>query len=269
VLFRVPDSYYGDVNLETGEFVLLLEDLAPAVPFDIVQGVLPDDARTVVRDLARHHAQWWESAKFDRYDWILPFNAQAEGAEEKYQAAFPIFLDKVGDLLPDGIAELGARLLDRIVWVKSRIAAPPITFLHGDFHPNNLLLDGKGDESRLAVVDWQMCSVGQGTRDLMYFITSALLPEHREAHESELLELYHTELVSNGVEGFSLTDVVAGYRFALLDLLQFFTMVIFLLDFEVNDEARAVRDLLIARWGGAIAAHDPGSLLPADKGSGS
>jgi len=267
VFFRVPDSYYGDVNLETGEFVLLLEDLAPAIPFDIVEGVAPDEARHVVRDMARHHAQWWESAKLDRFEWLRPFDDQAEGDQEKYQAAYPVFLDKVGDLLPDGIAALGARLLDKSAWIKTRIAASPVTFLHGDFHPNNLFLEGKGDERRLAVVDWQVCSVGQGTRDLMYFVTTALIPEHREAHETEFLELYHSELVANGVGDFSLSDVVEGYRFALLDLLQFFTIVIFLLDFEVNDEARAVRDLIIARWGGAIAAHDPGELLPQDQGS--
>lgn len=266
VSFRVPACYYGDLDLDSGHFVLLLEDLAPARPYDIVGGVPPEEARLVVRDMARHHAMWWEEPELEGLDWLPAFDAEAEEDEVKYAAARPVFLERVGHLLQPGVAELGGDLLGRIAAVRRGIASPPWTFLHGDFHPNNLFLNEVDGERELRVVDWQVCSRGRGPRDLMYFLTSALTSEDCEAHEEELLALYHEELVAHGVQGLGLEDLRRQYRFSLLDLLHFFTVVVAILDFEVNDEARAVRDLLVARWGGAIHRHAPGDVLPAPNG---
>lgn len=266
VNFRVPAYYYGNLDLESGRFILLLEDLAPARPYEILEGVPPEEARLVIRDMARHHAMWWGVAELQGLGWLPSFDEQAADDELKYAAARPVFLERVGSLLQPGVAQLGEDLLDRIASIRRRIASPPWTFLHGDFHPNNLFLLEVGGERELRVVDWQVCSRGQGARDLMYFITTALTAEDCEANEEDLLALYHSELAAHGVRGLSLDQLREHYRFSILDLLHFFTVVIAILDFEVNDEARAVRDLLIARWGGAIHRHDPRDLLPALSG---
>lgn len=266
VSFRVPAFYYGDLNVESGRFILLLEDLAPARPYDIFGGVPPEEGRLVVQDMARHHAMWWESPEVESLAWLPWFDSQAEEDEGKYAAARPVFLERVGELLQPGVAELGGELLGRIAAIRRQIASPPWTFLHGDFHPNNLFLMDSDGRRELRVVDWQVCSRGRGPRDLMYFLTSALTSEDCEAHEEELLALYHEELVAHGVQGLGLEDLRRQYRFSLLDLLHFFTVVVAILDFEVNDEARAVRDLLVARWGGAIHRHAPGDVLPAPNG---
>ena len=266
VSFRVPAFYYGDLDLDTGRFILLLEDLAPARPYDILGGVPPEEARLVVQDMARHHAMWWESPEVESLDWLPWFDSQALEDEEKYAAARPVFLERVGDLLQPGVADLGGELLGRIAAIRRQIASPPWTFLHGDFHPNNLFLMESDGQRELRVVDWQVCSRGRGPRDLMYFLTSALTSENCEAHEEEFLALYHGELVGHGIRDLRLEDIRRQYRFSLLDLLHFFTVVVAILDFEVNDEARAVRDLLVARWGGAIHRHAPGDVLPGRSG---
>lgn len=263
VSLRVPQYYYGNMNLETGESILLLEDLAPARPYDLIGGVPPEEAHIVVRELARHHAVWWERDDLMQRSWLTEFGDEADGYQDKYQEAWPAFVAKSGDDLTPELADIGERLLPHLAWVRQEISKPPRTFLHGDFHPNNLFLTSEDGKDRLAVVDWQLCRRGRGSRDLMYFIVGALRAEDRVEHEDALLVTYHRELQRAGVENVSLEDVRDGYRFALLDLMHFLAVVIVLLDFEVNDEARAVKDLLFERLGGAIVAHNPVDLLPA------
>lgn len=263
VSVRVPLFYYGDVNPETGESILLLEDLAPARPYDLIGGVPPEEAHIVVRAMARHHAEWWERDDLEQWSWLPEFGDEADDYQGKFQEAWPVFVAKSGDDLVADLADIGERLLPHAAWVRQEISKPPRTFLHGDFHPNNLFLESEGGKDSVAFVDWQVCSRGRGTRDLMYFVASALQAEDRAEHEDALLATYHRELQRAGIENVSLQDVHDGYRFALLDLMHFFTIVVVLLDFEVNDEARAVKDLLFERWGGAILAHDVADLLPA------
>ena len=80
-----------------------------------------------------------------------------------------MFLKKVSDLVPDGIVPLGHSLRHHIVAVKRYLGQHPQTFLHGDFHLNNLLFDSTPGERTLHVIDWQVCFRGRAMRDLAYF----------------------------------------------------------------------------------------------------
>ena len=73
----------------------------------------------------------------------MPFDDNCQQYEAEYQNAFAVFLEKVGKRIPAELVTIGKRLKDKVAWVKHEIARPPTTFLHGDFHPNNLfLMDG-------------------------------------------------------------------------------------------------------------------------------
>ena len=95
----------------------------------------------------------------------------------------------------------------------------------------------------------------------MYFIKGALRPGDRPAQEMDLIRKYHEQLVAHGVVDYSLDQCIQDLRLALLDLLSFMVIIIVLLDFSVNEEARAVRDIVRDRWGGAILEHNVGELL--------
>jgi hypothetical protein len=259
---RTPRLYHGALRPETGECVLLLEDLAPAQTLDMLEGCTAEDAALVLRHLATFHASWWEHPRLGTLDWLPAFDAQAESDQRQYARAWEVFLGKVGGLLPAGLVPLGARLKHHVAGVKRYLGQQPGTLLHGDFHLHNLLFDSTGGTRTLTVIDWQACSRGRATRDLAHFLVTGLPPDRRRAHEPELLRLYHTTLTEHGVGDYSLKQCLRDYRFTMLDELHFLVMVLAHLDFSVNEAAGRIRDVAIERVGAAILDHDAGELLP-------
>lgn len=262
VALRTPRLYFGAIQEETTASTLLLEDLAPAHTRSLFEGCPVEDAALVVRQLAGFHAAWWEQPRLDGLDWLPAFDAQAEDDQRLYVQAWELFLSKVGHLLPDGLAALGVQFRPHVAAVKRYLGASPRTLLHGDFHLHNLLFDSTGDSRTVAVIDWQACARGRGTRDLVHFLVTGLLPDSRRAHELDLLRLYHTTLTEHGVANYSLAQCRHDYRFTLLDELHFLVLVLAHLDYAANAAAGPIRDLAIERIGAALLDHRPGELLP-------
>jgi hypothetical protein len=261
VALRTPRLYYGALRAETGECVLLLEDLAPAQTLNMLDGCTAEDAALVLRHLATFHAAWWEHPGLGVMDWLPAFDAQAENDQRQYAQAWELFLKKVGDLLPDGMVSLGARLKHHVVAVKRYLGQQPRTFLHGDFHLHNLLFDSIAGARTVAVIDWQACCRGRATRDLAHFLVTGLPPDRRKAHELDLLGLYHTTLTEHGVAGYSFEECLHDYRFTMLDEMHFLVMVLAHLDFSASEAAGRIRDMAIERFGAAILDHKASELL--------
>ena len=55
-----PTCYFADVVAETGETVVLLEDLGDYRPGDQVAGVTVDEVRDIIEAIARLHAAFWD-----------------------------------------------------------------------------------------------------------------------------------------------------------------------------------------------------------------
>jgi aminoglycoside/choline kinase family phosphotransferase len=181
ISLRTPRVYYSALRPETGECILLLEDLAPARTLDMLEGCAAEDAALVLRHLATFHAGWWEHRQLGVMDWLPAFDEQAENDQRQYALAWEVFLKKVGHLLSDGIMQLGVRLKHHVVAVKRYLGQPPRTLLHGDFHLHNLLFDSIPGARTVAVIDWQACSLGRATRDVAHFLVTGLHADRRRA----------------------------------------------------------------------------------------
>jgi hypothetical protein len=95
-------------------------------------------------------------------------------------------LDHHRDKLRDGFAEMAQLYIDERpaldeIWMRG-----PTTVLQGDGHIGNLFLDRR----RVGFLDWGLIQLGTPMRDVGYFITMALSPENRRAHERTLIEQY-------------------------------------------------------------------------------
>jgi aminoglycoside/choline kinase family phosphotransferase len=261
IALRTPRLYYSALQPETGECVLLLEDLAPAQTLNMLEGCTAEDAALALRHLATFHAAWWEHPRLGDLDWLPAFDDQAENDQRQFARAWEVFLKKVGDLLPDGIVPLGVRLKHHVVAVKRYLGQRPRTFLHGDFHLHNLLFDSTPGARTLTVIDWQACSRGRALRDVAHFLVTGLPPDRRRAHELDLLQLYHTILTEHGALEYSFEQCLHDYRFTMLDELYFLVMVLAHVDFSGNQAAGRIRDMAIERIGAAILDHNAGQLL--------
>jgi len=209
---RAPRCFHAEWDPVGGGFVLVLEDLAPAVQGDQIAGCTVGQARLALSELAALHAPRWDDPSLDELDW-LGRRTGDDGAQLQglYAMLWPGFVERYRHRLSAEELALGAQLGGRLAaWVDRR--AEPFTVTHGDYRLDNMMFGTDEGGYPLAVVDWQTPGHGPGASDLSYFLGAGLLIDDRRAHERELVAHYHRELVGRGVTGWSLEECREAYR---------------------------------------------------------
>ena len=212
VRIRTPRCYHADIDLDSGDFVLLLEDLSPAVPGDQVAGCTVEEAALAMRELARLHGPRWEDPALEAIDWLSRRNAESgQQIQGMYQAVWPGFVDRFGDALTPEALALAERLGGSLAaWLADREG--PATVTHGDYRLDNMLFGTAEGGYPLAVVDWQTPGHGPGVADAAYFLGAGLPVGDRRAHEDDLLRVYHDALQEEGVSNYSWQQCRDDYR---------------------------------------------------------
>ena len=198
---RVPQCHHGEWDADTGDFVLVLEDMTPAEQGNQITGCDVPTAELAVRELARLHGPRWNDPTLDEFDWLTRRTGPDDGAqlEAMFAMFFPGFAATYRPHLTDeafAVAETFGPLVSR--WVLDRDPAP-LAVTHGDYRLDNLLFGTATGGPAVTVVDWQTPGHGTPTGDLSYFCGAGLLPVDRRVHERRLLEVYAAELDEFGV----------------------------------------------------------------------
>lgn len=214
VAVRAPALHHADVAAEGGDFVLLLEDLAPTVQGDQVAGGSVAEVEDAVVNLAGLHGpRWCDPTLLDVEGLALNGPDDAALLAELFGPAVELFLDNLADLLPAEDAETVRALVPVIErWALARTER--FGLVHGDYRLDNLLFppEGRG----VVAVDWQTLSLALPARDLAYAVATSLDPEPRRAAERDLVAAYHSALVGHGVASYSVEQCWDDYRFAML-----------------------------------------------------
>jgi hypothetical protein len=198
---RVPRCHHGSWDPESGDFVLVLEDMAPAEQGDQVRGCAVVHARDAVRELARLHGPRWDDSSLHEIDWLSRRTGPDDTAQlvGLWQLMFPGFEATYSTYLSPGAHELVAGFGDRLhEWAEGR--SGPLAVTHGDFRLDNLLFGTPEGGPPVTAVDWQTPGHGPPIGDLSYFLGAGLVPSDRRAHEHELLEEYVDALGPYGVD---------------------------------------------------------------------
>jgi hypothetical protein len=209
---RTPKCHYADISDSGGEFVLLLEDLAPAEQGDQIGGCTPALARTAVLELVGLHAPSWRNAQVLDLDWLADTNTpgRARAIAGVYRQALPAFMDRC----TSGLTFEERRLIERLADSDALPSEYPLIenycLTHNDYRVDNLLIDEAAGS--IHVVDWQTLTVGNPMRDVAYFLGGCLLPDQRAAIEQALVGEYHARLLAAGVAGFDWDQCWADYR---------------------------------------------------------
>jgi aminoglycoside/choline kinase family phosphotransferase len=212
---RVPGCHLAEVDVETGWFTLLLEDMAPATQGDQIDGCTPAEAALAMDQLSSLHAPLWEDAQLAALGWLnRQTPASAEFTAALVASLWPGFLDRYGALLTPAEIGICGRLVERLgPYLADR--SGPMTVVHGDYRPDNMLFghEAAGAAAPLTVVDWQTVVWGPPMVDVSYFLACAVAqPQQRAELEGELVRRYHEGLLSHGVTGFSWEQCWRDYR---------------------------------------------------------
>ncbi len=218
---EAPVAFGGLFDERSRQFGILMEDLTTrGTEFPNATQELPlETVRDLLEGLARLHARFWESPRFERDLQWLPDRLSG--------GMHPVF-DGIGrELIRYQVAQhpmkaelirpLG-RNVDRLwedLWASQAILAEgPSTLLHGDTHVGNtyVLPDGRG-----GFLDFQLSVRGHWANDVGYLLATALAPETRRKHERELLALHLDALGRHGVAAPpTAEEAFRAYRLAMV-----------------------------------------------------
>lgn len=196
----------------TNDYVVLLDDLAPAEAGDQIAGCSVDEAATVIPELVALHAPRWADRSLLDLSWMdRPGVSGSEETKQFVSMLVPGFVDRYSSTVDPSTLELIERFVPRLAdYIDDR--PEPWTVVHGDFRLDNLLFGGP----RVAVLDWQTVRIGPAMSDVAYFIGSALQPGDRASSEEGLVRDYHARMAAAGVR-MSWEECWNGYRLSGFD----------------------------------------------------
>lgn len=212
-LIATPRCYFTDVDPATSEFVLMMEDLAPAEQGDQLAWSSLERTRLAVEQAARLHASHWNDPAIDDLPWVSA--TRAAGASpanpESVTMLWRGFCERYGDRVDAACRKVGDTMCANFAAFPS-LDAGPRCLTHNDFRPDNMMFGTAAGGRPLTVLDWQSVSFGCGATDVAYFLGGALPVEVRRTEERGLVADYHRHLTDLGVSGYSAEDAWRDYR---------------------------------------------------------
>lgn len=193
---RTPQIYHAMVSDDGTEFILLMEDLAPAEPGDQLIGASLAQARLALTEAAKLHASFHGNSDLLSADFVTKSDPESAAfGQDLLIQNWPGFVERFGgDISPECLA-FGEHYIHRHSrWVASYQGKT--TLAHGDFRAENLLFT----EHSATTVDWQTLAESFGLCDVAYFLGGSLDTELRRQHERDLLEHYRQALAEQGLD---------------------------------------------------------------------
>lgn len=213
----MPRCFYSDIADEGANFVLLLEDMSPAVQGDQIAGATAEQARLAVTALAGLHGpSWCDPTWLDLAEIAMPKPGDEpaiKGLGDIARMAVDMTLEKLTPHI-DGVDRETATAAMSLVTPWLLAERDRYSLMHGDYRLDNLLYDP--DTTRVSVVDWQTMGIGLPARDLAYFTATSLQPELRTQIEGQLVDEYHRALLDYGVTDYPRETCWRDYRLGML-----------------------------------------------------
>jgi serine/threonine protein kinase len=155
--------YYGTIWDESqGTFWLLLEYVEGTPVGYLESNHYWTAAATAAGWLGQMHGYFTRHAHYlSRLDFLIRHDARFLSA--KAEAA----LDTVSQILP-GSVDRFARIVNRYdQFIEAMVAHPP-TLIHGAFRPQNVMVSGESQSTRICAYDWEEAAFGAPLYDLAY-----------------------------------------------------------------------------------------------------
>ena len=259
VTVNTPRCWYAAIADDNVEFVLLMDDLAPAEPGVQVVGCTRAECELAVVNLAGLHGPRWKDPALLEISWMRRADRDsADFFSQVLAGAIPTFVDRFGARMAPGDADLVATIPARIAdWQLTRPDRFSVT--HGDYRPDNLMF--MPDGSSVSTVDWQTLGIGLPGRDIGYFLATSVEPEIRRSSERELVAIYHAALETHGVTDHSLEECFEDYRLGVVQGPLITILGAVYATAEPTEASDAMFLAMITRSCAAIRDLDPFSLL--------
>ena len=200
---RVPRPIASAWSDDGRAYLMIVEDLVEAgCTFPSFQsGGELETVQGAIDSLARLHAGFWESPRFDAdLSWVEPPMASPVGPQLVSSGR-----DEFGTEQPPVFHEIATLYVDHNDALVALLEAGPTTLAHGDPHLGNQFVDG----ATVGFLDWAVLCRASGFRDVAYFLCASVETELRRTHQEALLRRYLDGLVAAGAPA---PDFETGWR---------------------------------------------------------
>lgn len=255
----LAECFYADLDEDSHDFVLLLQDLAGGRTVDQLDGCPLADVELVIDQLADFHAAFWNDPALVDNGWLgrLADSPFPESIAFSFEQSWGPVQALFGDRIPEAVVALGDRFPALLPEITGRLSEAPFTLSHGDYRLDNIFFYGDGT---MALCDWQLVDRSRGGRDLAYFLTQSLDPPLRAELEKPLVERYVARLESHGIEGYGLEVAWEDYRLGALLALAYPVIAGGGLD-HANERATQLTGTILDRCIAAITHLDCAALF--------
>ncbi len=221
---KTPTIYCQHFDAQNQHFVMVMEDLAPAVPTDQVVGNTLEQSEQVMLAFADLHGKWWNSPDLKQMAWTAPITHVTPIKESLIQLEASIQdAERTGRF--DAYPKM-KRLQPRLppLFAMEPPQPEPYTLVHGDLRSDNIFFSPESPSDEPTIIDWQTAGIGQPMTDIARWLTQSIDIDLRRQHETDLLKLYHERLIANGVENYSYQKMLQEYEINLVVTLLMFSM---------------------------------------------
>ena len=208
---RTPFCHFSGIAGNKVDFVLVLEDVAPARQGDQMEGCSLEQARLAIAEVTKLHAPALNDPELKSTPWLNRSGGNAAAFRPMLREFYKGFCERYADRIEDDVIAMGERYYGDIESYAEPVHEP-FSLVHTDYRLDNMLFATPEGGPPITVVDWQTVSCGSPLSDVSYFIGAGLLKEDRRAHEEELVRLYHDEMVAAGVSDFNWETCWQQYR---------------------------------------------------------
>ncbi|MCH7789587.1 MAG: aminoglycoside phosphotransferase family protein [Acidobacteria bacterium] len=201
---RVPQCHHAEMSEDAQQFVLVLQDMAPATQGDQIAGADAAQINAAAIEMARLHRPTWGGQCAADLSWLEDYDPGQLGFF--MPIAHEQFIENLGDRLSSEHREVLSIFTEHAVeWTGSMPSNQAV--VHGDFRLDNLLFDADGS---VTVVDWQTLTIGAAGCDLAYLLGNSVTTDLRRAIEADVIDRYIEEL---SIDGYSAADCREDLRY--------------------------------------------------------
>lgn len=188
-----PRGYYGAAHRPSGRSILLLEDLGktPGLVFGDCRNLLNRTrAEALVDAMAVVHGCLLESPRFDtdlRWTITSELMQRALNAYVDFERRTVVGVDRGADIIPEDVRKRRDQIHSALMRSLDLDRGAALGLNHSDVHAGNWFITS---DDEMGLYDWAAMVRGQGTRDLVYALMSALTIEDRRNWERDLIARY-------------------------------------------------------------------------------
>jgi thiamine kinase-like enzyme len=257
---RVPVSYAAELDDESNDFLLLLEDLSGLDTPDQLVGFSVDQAKSALASLAKFHAWMWQNPRLVDFEHVFP---PLDGARSKatyetfityFEAVWPMARDL--EVVTSDARTIGDQFRQIFPEFVKHLSYPR-TLSHGELRADNFFLP-KGGE--MLMIDFQSLAQQAGMIDAAYLISQSIDESIRRGTDEDLVQFYHGQLELAGVEGYSLAQAWEQYRAAVAFMLMM-PVLAFIQAEQSDARGKALMTEMLARASDTIASVGSVDLL--------